>query len=74
MARRKHSANTFDLKALVATDQDPMKALMREALQQVRESEMTERVGAKVCERTEGHRGYRAVTGNPTAFFPLRTR
>ena len=51
-----------------------MKALMREALQQVLEAEMTPRVGAKACERTEGHWGYRAVTGNPTASSILRTR
>ena len=35
MTVRKHSANPMDLKALVAEDRDLMKALMKEALQEV---------------------------------------
>ena len=41
MTARQHSANWIDLKALVAKDRDLMKALMKEALQEVLETEMT---------------------------------
>ena len=60
MTARKHSANPIDLKALVTEDQDLMKALMREVLQQVLEAEMTRCVGAEPSERAEGRQGYRA--------------
>ncbi len=43
MTGKKHSANAIDLKALVAEDRDPMKPLMKEALQEALEAEMTER-------------------------------
>ena len=45
MTARQHSANSIDLKALVAKDRDLMKALMKEALQEVLEAEMTELLG-----------------------------
>jgi transposase-like protein len=44
----------------VAGDRDLMKALMKEALQEVLEGEMTEFLGAAPGERTEGRNGYRA--------------
>ncbi len=44
----------------VAGDRDLMKALMKEALQEVLEGEMTEFLGAAPSERTEGRQGYRA--------------
>jgi len=44
----------------VAGDRDLMKALMKEALQEVLEGEMTEFLGAAPGERTEGRTGYRA--------------
>jgi transposase-like protein len=46
--------------ALVAGDRDLMKALMKEALQEVLEAEMSEFLGADPGERTEARRGYRA--------------
>ncbi len=60
MTARKHSANSIDLKALVAKDRDLMKALMKEALQEVLEAEMTEFLGAGPHERQDGRQGYRA--------------
>ena len=45
MTVKKHSANTIDLKALMAEDKDLMKSLMKEALQEVLEAEMTELLG-----------------------------
>ncbi|TRZ55181.1 MAG: IS256 family transposase [Rhodocyclaceae bacterium] len=44
----------------VSGDRDLMKALMKEALQEVLEGEMTEFLGAAPSERTEGRNGYRA--------------
>ena len=51
---------TADLKALVASDPDFVRLLMRTALQEVLEAEMTETVGAARGERTEDRLGYRA--------------
>ncbi|MHB1513670.1 IS256 family transposase [Acidiferrobacter sp.] len=50
----------MDLKALVAEDRDLMKALMKEALQEVLEAEMTELLGAGPHQRQDGRQGYRA--------------
>ncbi|WP_201739390.1 IS256 family transposase, partial [Tepidimonas charontis] len=44
----------------VAGDRDLMKALLKEALQEVLEGEMSEFLGASPHERTEGRNGYRA--------------
>ena len=60
MTARQHSANSIDLKALVAKDRDLMKALMKEALQEVLEAEMTELLGAGPHEREASRQGYRA--------------
>ena len=51
---------TADLKALVASDRDFVRVLMRTALQEVLEAEMTETVGAAKGERTDERLGYRA--------------
>ena len=45
---------------VVAGDRDLMKALMKEALQEVLDSEMTEFLGTAPSERTDGRQGYRA--------------
>ena len=60
MTAKKHSTSPIDLKTLVADDRDLMKSLMKEALQEVLEAEMTELLGAGPHEREEGRRGYRA--------------
>ena len=60
MTVKQHSANPIDLKALVTEDRDWMKSLMKEALQEVLEAEMTEHLGAGPHERQEGRQGYRA--------------
>ncbi len=44
----------------VAGDRDQIKALMKEALQEVLEGEMTEFLCAEPGERTEARSGYRA--------------
>ena len=55
-----------DLKALAASDPDFVRTLMRTALQEVLEAEMTETVGAAKGERTDGRLGYRAGHYNRT--------
>lgn len=60
MTTRKSKGKLSSVEALVAGDRDLMKLLMKEALQEVLESEMTEHLGAGPSERTEGRGGYRA--------------
>ena len=60
MTVKKHSTNPIDLKALVAEDCDWMKSLIKAAVQEVLEAEMTELLGAGPHERQEGRQGYRA--------------
>ncbi len=60
MTVKKHSTNPIDLKALVAEDRDGMKSLIKAAVQEVLEAEMTELLGAGPHERQEGRQGDRA--------------
>ena len=60
MTVRKLKAVPRRLEALVAQDRDLLKALVKEALEQVLQSEMTEFLGASPGERAEGRSGYRA--------------
>ncbi len=60
MTTKKDRAKRSAVEALVAGDRELMKALMKEALQEVLEGEMTEFLGASPGERTEGRNGYRA--------------
>src|SRR5665647_532047 len=60
MTTSKHKAKSKPVEALVAGDRDLMKSLLKEALQEVLEGEMTEFLGASPSERTEGRQGYRA--------------
>ena len=59
MTTRKRNTKLKAVEA-VAADRDLMKALVKEALQEVLEGEMTEFLGAAPGERTEGRNGYRA--------------
>jgi transposase-like protein len=60
MTTRKHKTKLSVVEALVAGDRDLMKALMKEALQEVLEGEMTEFLGAAPGERSEARSGYRS--------------
>ncbi len=60
MTVRKHSATGIRLEARVAEDRNLMKSLMKEALQEVLETEMTELLGAGPHERHAERQGYRA--------------
>jgi len=60
MTVRKLKAVPRRLEALVAQDQDLLKSLVKEALDQMLQAEMTEFLGAAPGERSEGRGGYRS--------------
>ena len=60
MTQRKSRAAGANLKALMAEDQDFLRQVVREAMQQILEAEMTDTIGAEPGERTELRLGYRA--------------
>src|SRR6202043_1851450 len=53
-------SGTIDVKAVLAEDEEFLRALVRAALQEVLEAEMTEAVGAEKGERAAGRQGYRS--------------
>src|SRR5919206_152078 len=60
MTRKQGKSGTIDVKALVAADEEFLRALVRTALQEVLEVEMTEALGAEKGERAAGRQGYRS--------------
>jgi len=60
MTSRQGKSGTIDIKALLAGDEEFLRALVRTALQEVLEAEMTEALGAERGERTAGRLGYRS--------------
>jgi transposase-like protein len=58
MTARKGKSGTIDVKALLAGDEELLRALMRTALQEVLEVEMAEALGAEKGERTSSRLGY----------------
>src|SRR6201982_170681 len=60
MTERKGKSGTIDVKALLAGDEEFLRALVRAALQEALEVEMTEALGAEKSERTAGRLGYRS--------------
>lgn len=58
--RRKNSAKRAELETLVKQDGELLKVLMKQALEEVLEGEMTEVLGASSGERSEGRQGYRS--------------
>jgi transposase-like protein len=60
MTKRQGKSGTIDIKALLPEDEKFLRALMRAALQEVIEAEMTEALGAEKDERTAGRLGYRS--------------
>ena len=57
MTDRKVKSGTIDVKALLAGDEEFLRALVRTALQEVLEAEMTDALGAEKGERTAGRMG-----------------
>jgi putative transposase len=60
MTRKQNSAKQVDWKAMIAEQQDFLRPLIREVLQQVMEGEMDELLGAEKSERTSSRVGYRS--------------
>ena len=60
MTEKKGKGEVVDVKALLAGDEEFVRTLMRAALQEVLEAEMTEAVGAGKGERTPSRLGYRS--------------
>jgi putative transposase len=63
MTKRQAKSGTIDVKALLAEDEEFLRTLVRAALQEVLEAEMTEALGAEKGERTAGRQDIgRAIT------------
>ena len=61
MTQKQHSAKeAVDWKEIFRSDQDGMRALIQQVVEEVLEAEMDEAVGAQKSERTETRVGYRA--------------
>jgi len=60
MTEKKHSSRLAEVKALLANEPDVMKVLVKEALQEVLDAEMTEFLGAERNERSVERTGYRS--------------
>ena len=60
MTKRQGKSGTIDIKAVLAEDEEVLRALVRMALQEVLEAEMTEARGAEKGERASGRQGCRS--------------
>jgi transposase-like protein len=60
MTEKKHSSRLSEVKALLSEKPDVMKALVKEALQEVLDAEMSDFLGADRNERNSERTGYRA--------------
>jgi transposase-like protein len=60
MTKRQGKFGTIDVKAVLAGDEEFLRALVRTALQEVLEVEITEALSAEKGERTAGRLGYRS--------------
>src|SRR5436190_20658683 len=62
MTKRQGKTGTIDVKAVLAEDEEFLQALVRTALQEVPEAEMTDALGAEKGERASGRQGFRTGT------------
>ena len=60
MTKRQGKSGTIDVKAVLSEDEEFLRALVRTALQEVLEAEMTEALGAEKGERAAGRQGHRS--------------
>src|ERR1700751_3029223 len=60
MTKRQGKSGTIDVKALLREDEEFLRTLVRTALQEGLEAEMTEALGAEKGERAAGRQGYRS--------------
>ena len=63
MTEKKSNTSKVDWKAVIEGQENFLKPLVKEVLQQVLEAEMLEAVGAERHERTDGRHGYRSGYG-----------
>ena len=61
MTKRQGKSGTIDIKAVLAEDEEFLRGLLRMALQEVLEAEMTEALGAEKGERASGRQGCRSA-------------
>ena len=73
MTERKIKSGTIDVKALLAGDEEFLRGLVRTALQEVLEVEMTEALGAEKSERTAGRLGCAPLVASISCAL-MRTR
>jgi putative transposase len=69
MTTRQGKSGTIDIKAVLAEDEEFLRALVRTALQEVLEAEMTEALGAEKGERAAGRQGYRSGYETPCTYI-----
>ena len=74
MTGKKVKSGTIDVKALLAGDEEFLRALVRTALEEVLEAEMTEALSAEKGERTAGRRCDARKRPRASAKRPLRLR
>src|SRR3954452_3688827 len=60
MTKRQGKSGTIDVKALLAEDEEFLRAVVRTALQEVLEAEMTQALDAEKGERAASRQGYRS--------------
>ena len=60
MTKRQGKSGAIDIKAVLAANEEFLRGLVRMALQEVLEAEMTDALGAEKGERTSGRQGYRS--------------
>ena len=60
MTKRQGKSGAIDIKAVLAANEEFLRGLVRLALQEVLEAEMTDALGAEKGERTSGRQGYRS--------------
>ena len=60
MTRKKNTAKQLNLKEIFAEQEDFLRGLIQQVVQQVLEAEMDEAVGAQKSERTPDRLGYRS--------------
>jgi hypothetical protein len=71
MTEKKGKADVVDVKAVLADDDAFIRTVVRAALQEVLEAEMTEAMGAGEGERTPARLGYRSGYGARPRGWPL---
>src|SRR5712671_5591619 len=75
MTKRQGKSGTIDVKALLAEDEEFLRALVRTALQEVLEAEMTEALGAEKGERAAGRQaGAAGAAGSNRALLDRAVR